>query len=41
MSGNIDQRVQVRMVDFQFDQSSFGGVQVQVQGIFFSLSRLL
>ena len=41
MSGNINQRVQVRMVDFQFDQSSFGGVQVQVQGIFFSLSRLL
>lgn len=41
MSGNIDQCVQVRMVDFQFDQSSFGGVQVQVQGIFFSLSRLL
>lgn len=34
MSGNIDQRVQVCMVDFQFNQPSFGGVQVQVQGVF-------
>ena len=34
MSGKIDQCVQGRMIDSQFDQSSFGGVQVQVQGIF-------
>ena len=42
MSGNINQSVQVSMFDFQFDQPSFGGMQVRVQDFFkFKLLALI
>ncbi len=34
MRRNVYQRVQIGMLDSQFDQSSFRGMKVQVQGVF-------